>query len=169
MMDRVWRTRIMKAVAITFCLIMCVPAIDALGNEGDGADALEQKSAGIDARSIIGNGDPDGFVRRVNQAATPKEAALPAVFAQEVGLPRGARDVRVDSGGAVIGCSVALPAEDVADAISEQMAARGWREVPLGSVEGATYVKDAGSCSWSLVSCTQIGDKTAVVYRCVYR
>lgn len=157
-----------KAVAITAGLVLCVPAIDALGIWDEEAVA-PAANVGIDARAIVGNGDPDGFIERVQKVASPKDADLPPAFAREIGLPFGYRDVRVDSTGAVVSCIVDSAADVVSDAVGKRMVERGWREVPLGSVEGATYVKDSGSCTWALVTCTQAGDATAVVYRCVYR
>ena len=157
-----------KAVAITAGLVLCVPAVDALGVFEEEAVA-QPAQAGIDAQAIIGDGNPEGLLKRMESAATSTKAVLPPEFAREISLPLGCRDLRVDASGTVVSCIVDSESEAVADAVSKRMEERGWREVSLGSVEGATYVKDEGSCAWALVTCAQAGDATAVVYRCVYR
>ena len=168
MTDSVWRVRMAKALAIVVGFVLCVPTIDALGILDEEA-AAQPANVGLDARAIIGDGNMDGFIERVQKVVTPASADLPSAFAREVGLPFGYRDLRVDSSGTIVSCVMDSMPDAAADVVGKRMAEAGWREVTLGSVEGATYVKDSGSCAWVLVTCTQVGDATTVVYRCVYR
>lgn len=176
----VLQTRFAKAAAITALLVVSVPAIgaltelgggerasDAYGATGTGATSLTQ--AGIDARALIGRGDALGFLSRLEKASAAEMAVVPDAFDDEIGLPAKYRDLRVSENGTVIGYVVDSPSETAAGDVRSRMAQGGWREVPLGSVEGATYVKDGGKCGWTLVTCTQVGSATHVVYRCVFR
>lgn len=157
-----------KACAITLGLVMCVPVVDALGFAGE-QEAGGAVQAGIDARAIIGDGDPYGFVDRMNDAVKTEGVTLPSAFAAEIGIPSDARDIRVDSTGAIVGYVVDVPADEANAAVSARMKERGWNEVALGAVEGSTYMKNSGSCTWALVTCTQVGEATNVVFRSVYR
>ena len=174
------RARLAKAVAATALLVISVPAIGALSELGagecspdaygaTGAEEASLAQAGIDARTLIGRGDALGFLSRLEEASTIEEAAVPEAFEEEVGLPVKYRDLRVSESGTVIGFVVDASAEAAASDVRSRMAKGGWSEVPLGSIEGATFVKAGGKCSWTLVTCTQAGPATNVVYRCVFR
>lgn len=178
MNNQVSRRRLAKALAITMTLVFCVPAVEALADAGStqGADfgsgvaAFEgSRYEGISARTLIGQGDAFSFLARLEEATSSNEPVLPQAFELEVDLPRRYRDLRATDDGRVIGCVVDAPVSAVEQDIRSRMPAKGWSEVPLGSVEGSTYVKSGGRCSWVLVTYTQVGDATNVVYRCVYR
>ena len=170
MNDSIWRSRLTKAAAISLAVVLCVPAVDALGaTDEEARNESAARQAGIDAQAIIGDGDLAGFAERLQAKTASEDAQPPAAFAREVGLPADCRNVHVDASGTVVGCTVAGTAEDAAAGVRERMTSLGWAEVGLGAVEGATYVKEGGTYSWVLVTCTQVGDATTIVYRCVAR
>lgn len=178
MTSQVSGKRTAKAFAITLALVLCVPAtgavVDAGSAWGQKADAPAQDGkpsggAGIDAATLIGQGDMQGFLARLEDTARTSDPALPPAFEHEVALPARYRDLRVSEDGKVIGCVVDLSAEAVARDVDARMAAGGWLGVPLGSLKGSTYVKADGECAWVLVTCTQVGNAANVVYRCVFR
>ena len=178
MTNDVAKRRLAKAVAITVMAVMCIPAIDALAYSGAARvwDEVAQSSAssgaaraGIDAAALIGDGGAGSFLSRLESAAAIQDASLPEAFEREVGLPGQHRDLRVSGDGTVVRCVVDAPPDAVAKDVGARMEAGGWREVPLGSLEGSTYVKPGGECAWVLVTCTEAGAATGVVFRCVYR
>ena len=177
MTDRVSGSRAAKAFAITCALVLCVPAIGAIAGTGHAQESraveagapVGRMGAGIDAGTLIGGGDALGFLSRLEEASLAEGTRLPEAFEREVDLPRGSRDVRVSEDATVVGCIVDTPPDEAMREVQSLMAAKGWAEVPLGSVEGSTYVKFQGECTWTLVTCTQVGIATNVVYRCVCR
>ena len=170
--------RLAKAVALTALLVFGVPAVDAVADSGGARAGKEvagksagsgQSPLGIDSGVLIGDGDVYGLLARLEELSTSKGANLPPAFEREVRLPSRYRDLRSSEDGAVVGCIVDGPSKTVAEEVRSLMEAAGWCEVPLGSVEGFTFVKFFGECRWALVTCTQVGGSTNAVYRCVYR
>ena len=178
MNNQVSRRRLAKALAITMALVFCVPAVEALADAGSVPESEPGSSVaafegprrvGIDAQALIGQGDAYAFLTRLEEASLPNEPVLPQAFMLEVDLPRRYRDLRATEDGTVIGCVVDAPINVVEQDVRSRMSAKGWSEVSLGAVEGSTYIKSGGICTWVLVTYTQVGDATNVVYRCVYR
>ena len=166
MTDAVQKTRLAKAVAILIAIVLCIPAADAL--YGQRASVLPDDSrAGLDAQRIIGDADAVGFVERMEEAASARDAQPSPAFQKEIGLPAPCRDVRADSTGTIVSCIVDGEPEAVFESVASHMAERGWRSIALGSVEGATFVKEEGQCTWTLVTCTQVGNSTNIVFRCL--
>ena len=103
---------------------------------------------------------------RLEEAAGEVDGEVPEGFLREVGLPQECRDVRADGDGGVVGCTVEGDAREVLEGIELRMRGLGWTSVPLGNGEGATFVKEGGSITWVMVTCTQVGPATSVVFRC---
>ena len=95
--------------------------------------------------------------------------AVPSWFLNEIGLPDGARDIRVSEAEDVVGCAVddVGGSAEVFALICGRLADAGWAENPTG-VEGCSvFTKREGVCRWAMVSCIQVGDATSVVVRCL--
>ena len=136
------------------------------------ASAEPQRAAadgGIRAADIIGGSDVEKALERMEGIARADGGELPAYFGEEIGLVEGARDVRVDAAGRIVGYTVDAPVEEAFGRVRERMARAGWSEVSLGGAEGSTFVKGDGKCAWTLVTCTQVGNATGVVFRSVVR
>lgn len=159
--------RAARALAITLALVLLVPAVGALGELVH--DPVEyiggMDEGGISARKIVEGGDPSVVLLRVEEAAKAGSVEAPVWFATEVGVPSDFRDFRVDSSGEVVGFVVDGEPREVMSALGERMVEAGWSMVSLGGVEGATFMKEGGECTWLLVSCVQVGDATSVVFR----
>lgn len=172
--------RVTKAIAITAALILSVPAVGAIADPDDAAAIPElrrgsvsgfrqSQHAGIDASDLIGDGSAFGFLSRLEEASASEKTFMSETFKQEVGMPHAYRDFRASDDGTVASCLVDAPSGSVSDDVLLQMIGKGWSDIPLGSIEGATYVKAGGRYTWMLVTCTQVGEATNVVYRSVFR
>ena len=159
------RFRALKAVAVVLAIVVAVPGADVLARfftPSETASADEGLAAGV----LIEPGDAQTSLERIEAVAAADDADVPEAFADEIGFLPDARDIRVSSGGEVVGYVVPGSAESVFAQIAERMKANGWTEVPLGEeVEGATFVKSSGACTWALITCTQVGEDTSVVAR----
>ena len=88
---------------------------------------------------------------------------LPRVFAAEVGVPAGARDVR--SMGNVVGYVID---DDVVPTFKRVVAClegNDWLGAPFGGTVGAVFSKEGGMLSWAIVTCTRVSSATSVVVR----
>ena len=167
MREEVLASRSKAAVALTALSVFAVPAADvALGAHGARAADGAVESRGVSASAILGDGSPEGMLLRLEETAGDADGEVPEGFLREVGLPRECRDVRVGGDGRVVGCTVDGGAEEVLGGIELRMRGLGWTSVPLGNGEGATFVKEGGSITWVMVTCTQVGPATSVVFRC---
>lgn len=165
MNGRVDPRRACAAAAICAALVATVPISDAISRQlFMPEDTKASLQWGLDARAISSL-DALESLDRIERIAAERSDALPMVFSQEAGLPSGAHDVRVSDGGNVVGCLVEASEDEAMAVVGEEMCAKSWTEVPLGGVNGATYIKDKGSCRWVLVTCTQVNEETSVVYR----
>ena len=162
------RYRALKAATIVLALLLMVPGIDALFHVASGRFATELDAGRIDSRELVMSDDPYAALERIEELAESTDAQVPDAFAREIGFPPGAADIRVDETGTVVGYSVAEDADCALDGLKEHMESLGWTAVPLGGEKGATFVKSSGACTWALATCTQIGDGTSVVMRCMY-
>lgn len=156
-------SRLARALAIVVVLLLAVPVADAL-LQRDGADVLDVAAEeGITAREIIGEGDPLQMLDRLEGVLVDESQGLPDGLADEVGCLPAYRDLRVGADGSVVSYVVDGDASDISEALRTHMEGKGWARVPLGGVEGATYVKEGGEYTWVLATCTQVGDATSVV------
>ena len=166
MTDVVQKGRIAKAVAVVIALLAFVPASGLVVERLDDAACSPSDAPGFNAAQVIGGRDPLGMLERLEEMDEATGVDLPASFDGEVGLVDGARDVRVGEGGCVVGCVLDCDAPQAFRRVDEHMRAKGWAQVSLGGVEGATYVKQGGDLRWTLVTCTQVGAATSMVFRC---
>ena len=160
------RTRILRAVAIVFAMLLAIPCVNAMLEATSG---LEQTTVaeGIDSKAIMRFEDPFDALDILEGMASADGAEIPEALSQEVGFIAGARDIRIDASGTVIGYSVSGQSSGTLANLTEHMRALGWSSVPLGGMEGATFVKQDGEYTWALATCTQAGDSTSVVVRCM--
>lgn len=158
--------RSLIAVAIVAGIVAAPVAVDAVV-EGVFApvEASARGSDGIDADVLTACSDPMKALDQIDELVADCGDELPEAFSDEIGLPKGARDVRVSECGSVVGCLLEKEEEEALEIVARALSVQGWTEVPLGQVTGATFVKNGGSCTWVLVTCTQAGDETSVVYR----
>lgn len=103
----------------------------------------------------------DGGDERAVAAASGTE--LPDGFEEEVVSTSGASDVRSDEEARVAGFLLAGDAGTVFAELSDDMQQRGWAAVESGRAGCGSFVKDEGRYRWAFVSCTPVGDETAVV------
>ena len=166
MKDRIKAKRAIAASAIVCAMVFGVPCGDMLVRNARGQNTLSAASEGIDAKSLTLGGDALSAIERIERFVSNEGAVgLPRTFADEVGCPEGAHDVRVSASGKVVGLLLDGQEGAVMEELARRLAERGWTEVPLGSVPGATFVKRDGACTWMLVTCTQVDDVTSVVFR----
>lgn len=160
-------SRAWKAAAITLMLVIAAPVANVLigGGVGPAAEA-EVAAEGIRARDLVGAGDPFEALLELEGVAGRSRFELPPWFEEEVGLPPDCRDVRADPCAGVMGCVVDGSSDRVFAGVRQGMQDAGWRVVPIGGVDGATFVKEEGRCRWVMVTCTQVGEATSIVYRC---
>lgn len=171
MRDQIKAKRAIAASAIVCAMIFTVPCADMLVRNARGQNALPTTAPeGIDAMSLTFGKDALSAIDRIERFASGDETAeLPTAFADEVGFPEGARDARVSASGKVVGFLMDGEEGAVMEELSEWLVERGWTEVPLGSVAGATFMKRDGACTWMLVTCTQVDGVTSVVFRGDFR
>ena len=162
--------RLFKAVLAVCAVVFSVPCVDAVvrftqgGQEPVAVGAIDR---GIDSAALLDSADAFGSLERIEAVAQEVGVAIPGPFSTEVGLLPGARDIRVSSRGDVVGYLVDKGSAETLDEVNRHMRAGGWTEVPLGGVQGATFVKSKGECTWALITCTQVDASTAVIVRTV--
>ena len=166
-MNEVSGARSLKAVAIVIALVLAVPCCNAVVNAVRPKAEGAASTAGLDAQAIVGSGDPNAALDMIEAVAEADSAAVPEGFDDEIGIPPGARDIRANGDGSVVGYLVDGASEGVFDQLSAQMTLRGWTAVSFGEEGTATFVKDGGRYSWALATCTQSGSATSVVIRSV--
>lgn len=162
------RYRALKATALVLAIVLMAPGMQVLFDLAGEPRAPTAAYGALDSSSLVRGDDPFATLDRIEELASSGDAQPPGSFAAEVGFLPGARDVRVDETGSVVGYVVDGEAAGTAVALTRHMEARGWSAVSLGDVEGATFVKPDGACTWVLATCTQAGRYTSVVMRCSY-
>lgn len=162
------RDRLARAVVIVALVVLVVPVTNFAVERHSDAHARDPGSGLVRFPQLGATGDPFEVLQAVDDSMQLPGASVPGYFDDEIGLPDGCRDVRTD-GESVVGCVVDDEASETMRAIDEHMRNEGWSSVPLGETEGATYVKEGGACQWTLVTCTQVGNASSVVYRCIVR
>ena len=166
MTDAIMKIRAVKATAIVVALLCAIPAANALA--GGGGDSAPPQ-AGLNAGEIVGDGSALGILDRLEKRAADADVQPPQDFEREIGLPLTCRSIRVDEANKVVSCVADGDSDDVLASETRRMQERGWRAITLGAVEGATFVKADGSLAWCLVTCTQVGPSTSIVYRSIAR
>ena len=161
------RSRLVKAVAIVGLLMVAAPASNLLGRALSGSSDARTVDGGLNAAGLVAGDDPFTSLERLEELAGSATVALPRYFEEEIGLPERACEVRVSSNGSIISYVVEDAVESVHQLVSKHMIDAGWSEVDLGAVQGSTYLKESGSCRWSLATFTEVGSATSVVFRCV--
>ena len=161
--------RLACACAIVLAAISAIPLGGMLTGQPAAAAQTPAASGGLRASDIVNEPDPLQALGKLERAAESAPCRLPSYFEQEIGLPAGARDVRVNGDGSVVGYVMDESPPTAFKRLCSHMEDAGWTEVPLGSVLGATFVKEEGSCTWALASCVEVGCSTSVVFRCVAR
>ena len=162
----VWKARLLRASIVVAALVAIAPASSLIAGVAESGTATNAANA-IRASALVGAADPFTAVERIRSASHADDARLPDYFQAEIGLVEGARDVRVGDGGTVVGFSIDEPADRALQLVSSHMGQVGWHGLQLGGGLGATFVKQEGECTWTLVTCTQTGSATSVVYRSV--
>lgn len=166
--DMVSYKRLAAAIAIVAAIVVAVPLSDAVLRALDAQSAVVVEPVGLNAGALLQGDSAEDVMTRLEEAAAAEGTAgdAPAWFQGEIGFLPGARDVRVGSGGAVVGYIVSGDCGDVLEQLCAHMGKHGWSSVPLGEVCGATFVKEGGTCAWALATCTQVSSSTSVVFRC---
>ena len=158
--------RLLKASTLVLAILLVIPGVETVVDTVGSSAARSTDATGIDSTVLVGGADALASLERVEKAAIAEEATVSDAFREEVGFLPNAQEVRASSDGSVVGYAVSGESASVSASIVEHMESRGWTSVPLGEVDGATFVKADGACTWALVTCTQIGDSTSVVVRC---
>lgn len=158
--------RLVLAIAIVMMIVFCPAAIGLVLPEQTTKESVQAHSAfsfAQDART------PDAALDEIEARLDGIASTAPVQFAEEVGLPTNARNVRVSDDGMVVGFSVDGESNEVIASIGEIMKAKGWVAVDLGGIDGKTYLKNEGLYAQVVMTATQVGDSTSVVMRCVSR
>jgi len=158
--------RVAKAFSLVVGLVCLVPMSGLARGGASGQVPSSSIAGGISASEIICGLDMHAMLDRLEDAGGLNNGKAPAYFEREIGVIEGARDVRASGDERIVGYIMDCPATQAQQRVSQWMMGRGWTEVSLGSVSGATFVKKGGDCRWALASCTQVGSATSVVYRC---
>ena len=167
-LERSHAKRLIAAVVVVAVIVFSPIAIDSAFNtaEAEESDAMSANAEGLDAQALIGGKDASTVLEELEDAAKADGfKAVPPVFFDEIGFLPDARDVRVSADGAIVGYVVDDGVEEALANLLLHMEARGWAGVSLGGVDGYTFLKDSGQCTWVLATCTQVGDVTSVVMR----
>ena len=166
---RIQRKRAVLASAIVSVAVLAIPVSNsvagaAVDSAPDASAANAQVEVGLEIENLYGAEDPFAVLDRI-EASAEATGQLPSAFVDEAGVPVGAREVRGTADGAVVGCVLEADAEAAFGEVSSVLESKGWTAVPLQGVVGATFVKGSGLLRWMLVTCTEAGEATAVVFR----
>lgn len=159
--------RSVRALAIVLAIVLMVPGVEAIARFAHSANAQTVSTSELSASSLIDSFDAEASLERIEQAASIEGRALPPSFGEEIGMLPGARDIRMNEDGSVIGYVVDREGDETLSQLRKHMEQKGWTAVDLDEACGATFVKAEGSITWALATCTQVGSATSVVIRCV--
>ena len=161
--------RRMTAFAVVGALIAAVPltgvAADALRGVSGCSDLRIDGACGIDARGVLGAGDPLSGMAVLDEALSAPGSEMPDSLLQEAVVLPGAHETRY-TGDGVAGYVVDRPVSTVVESLHDEMEEKGWTAVPLGGVAGYTFVKQEGEWTWILATCDEVGSSTSVTLRC---
>ena len=158
--------RLVLAIAIVAAIVFCPAVIGLVLPErttGESERAHSSFSFAQDAST------PDAALDEIEARLSGDVSTAPVQFAEEAGLPSGARDVRVSDDGMVVGFSIDGEPDETITSIDEIMEAKGWTAVDLGGIDGKTYVKNEGLYAQVVMKATQVVGSTSVVMRCESR
>ena len=158
--------RLVLAIAIVAVIVFCPAAIGLVLPEKTTGERVQAHSAFSLAQDAS---TPDAALDEIEDRLDGAASTAPAQFAEEAGLPSGARDVRVSDDGMVVGFSIDGEPDEAIATIDEIMEAKGWTAVDLGGIDGKTYVKNEGLYAQVVMTATQVGGSTSIVMRCVRR
>lgn len=158
-----WAKRLAAAMAIVTAIVVAAPLSQAASSAAEpGGDPIIGSS--IRAHDLVGDGDAEQVLSRIEELADAGgERSVPDGFEGEIGFLPDVRDIRTS--GPIVGYVVDGSAADAFDRLCVLMESRGWNSVPIGEANGATFMKGSGTLTWALVTCTQVGDATTVVFR----
>lgn len=142
--------RVLRASAIVVAIVVMACVVDGA------LSAIESVSAVADRASLIGEGASPAM----------EDSEVPAWFAEELFSVQGYSDVRVASGGAVVGFSANAGSADEFAALATLMEQKGWTLMESGVESGGSFLKDDGLCTWAWVSCVDVAGETSVVVQC---
>lgn len=92
----------------------------------------------------------------------------PSWFSEEIFDPQeleGFGVVAATSDWSVVWLSAQASSEMIFALVTEQLSERGWSGYESGLDDQATFAKEEGSCTWTMVTCSQVGEETEVVMR----
>ncbi|MEG0071292.1 MAG: hypothetical protein RR671_02800 [Raoultibacter sp.] len=92
---------------------------------------------------------------------------LPDHFEAELFYPAEGRELRVSDAGDVVGFLSHEPAELCFSSYADKLRSKGWIPVESGQKQAASFVKARGLYPEIFLSCTEVGDETAVVVQLV--
>ena len=157
---------IIAGIAIVVAIVFCPAAIGLVLPGQTTEESMRARSAFSLAQDAS---TPDAALDEIEARLDGAASTAPAQFAEEAGLPFGARDVRVSDDGMVVGFSIDDEPDEAIATIDEIMEAKGWTAVDLGGIDGKTYVKNEGLYAQVVMTATQVGGSTSIVMRCVRR
>ena len=158
--------RLVLAIAIVVVIVFCPALIGLVLPEWTTEESVQVHSAFSFAQDAS---TPDAALDEIETQLDRTASAIPEQFAEEAGLPSGARNVRVSDDGMVLGFSVDGEPDEAIASIDEIMKAKGWVAVDLGGIDGKTYLKNEGPYTQIVMTATQVGGSTSIVMRCVSR
>ena len=147
------------------CVALAGGAPASEGGMQDVPGGASESAAGFAASQFMQAGDPFDMLDQIDASLAVGLSPPSGRFVEEAGFPSDAQELRSNGDGSVASCVLEADEEAALDAVAETLGAKGWVGVPLQGVVGATYVKSSGRLRWMLVTCTQAGDATSVVYR----
>lgn len=154
--------RLAIACAIVVFIVALPPMTGAVMNgiRGGSAERVGQ------SKIVQVGSDPYDVLDRTQELVESTLGSPPETFMREVGLLPDAYNVRVSRDGDIIGYEVELDPAEASRQLDALLEDAGWVSVPLGGVDGATYLKSEGEYRWMLVTTTWVGTSTSVVVRC---
>ena len=158
--------RLVLAIVIVVVIVFCPALIGLVLPEWTTEESVQAHPTFSFAQDAS---TPDAALDEIEARLDGVASTAPVQFAEEAGLPSGARNVRVSDDGMVLGFSVDGEPDEAIASIDEIMKAKGWVAVDLGGIDGKTYLKNEGLYAQVVMTATQVGGSTSVVMRCVSR
>ena len=162
--------RLVLAIAIAVAIVFAPAVIDKLFNLSSSAETASEETIGLADEALVSNQEgrtPDEVLDRAEELLGETLLPMPPWFSEQVGLPSGAREVRVSADGAVVGFILDGSPDSAVDDVDNRMRAHGWTSADLGGIDGKTYIKTSGKSEWIVMTATQVGSSTSVVMRCM--
>lgn len=170
--EGVQKRRARRALAVVAALAALLACACFLGNVGGRKSAVSGEGplagggfAYVEAliESASSGSDVDLAGLGVQEVRDARE--IPDWFVGEVLSLEGTRSVMALDDWSVVGFSTEETADEALARRTQEMQEKGWFGYESG-VEGVvTFTKGEGTCTWAMLSCTQVGDETSVVVR----